>query len=202
MKLLKLIFILFCFCNTLLNAKETISIPLTNAGDSCFTEPRIFFVDVDKNNVWDILFYKGCNSKSLAYSLLVQSFVEININQTAYLTDGTIETKNFIILIYDSGTYKYTHKLFFDPQISKAILEDYTDNGSDLTSYEEADNYFYTQQMGTILLITKKAEIDVQSVLLCSLDGRIITNLQNIGGWSQFSFDMSLEPSGIYCFAS
>ena len=198
MKLLILIFILFCFCNTLLSPKETISIPLTNAGDSCITEPHIFFVDIDKNNVWDILFYNGCNSKSLAYSLQVLSLVEININQTAYLSDGSIEAKNFIILIYNPGTYKYTHKLYYDNQISKAVLEDYTDNGNEPSNYEEADNYFYTQQMGSTLLITKKAEIDVLSVMLCSLDGRIISNLQNVEGWSQFSFDLSLEPSGMY----
>lgn len=49
-----------------------------------------------------------------------------------------------------------------------------------------------------MLLVTKKADIDVQSVMLCSIDGRIISNLQTVAGMSQFSFDLSLEPSGIY----
>jgi hypothetical protein len=52
--------------------------------------------------------------------------------------------------------------------------------------------------MGSILMITKKAQIDLQSVVLCSLDGKIISHLQNVVGLSLFSFDMSLEPSGMY----
>jgi hypothetical protein len=182
----------------MLNAKDAISIHLFNSDESCNIEPKIFFIDADNNNVWDILFYDGCNSKPVAFSLHVQSYVEININQTAYLTDGSIEAKNFIILIYDPNNFRYTHKLYYDNQISKAILEDYTDNGNNNITYEDADNYFNIQQMGSTLLITKKADIDVQTVYLCSLDGRIISNLQNVGGWSQFSFDMSLEPSGMY----
>ncbi|MCL5990664.1 MAG: hypothetical protein M1419_00995 [Bacteroidetes bacterium] len=198
MKLLKLIFVIFCISISILNAKEAISIPLFNRDESCNIEPRIFFIDINNDNAWDILFFDKCSSKPIAYSLLVKSLNEINVNQNAYLSQGSIEAKNFIILINDPKSSRYTHKLYYDNQISKAVLEDYSDNGSVPSSYEEADNYFYTQQMGTTLLITKKAEIDVQSVLLCSLDGRIISNLQNVDGWSQFSFDMSLEPSGIY----
>ena len=198
MKLFKLIFIFLSFSYSILNAKEAISIPLYNRDESCNIEPRLFFIDLNNDNAYDILFFDKCSSKPLAYPLQVKSLVEINIIETAYLTQGSIEAKNFIILIYDPNSFSYTHKIYYDDKISKAILEDYTEQNNNQTIYEEADSYFYTQQMGSTLLITKKADIDVQSVFLCSLDGRIISNLMNVVGWSQFSFDMSLEPSGMY----
>ncbi len=195
---IKLILLIFYFNIPLLVAKDEISIPIFNISDTCNIQPSLFLIDSDNDNICDILIYNGCNSKPLAYMLNVNSTHEINSKGTATLIQGCFESKNFIILIYDPNNTRYTHKLYYDPQISKAILEDYSDNGSVPSTYEEADNYFYTQQMGSILLITKKAEIDVQSVLLCSLDGRIISNLPNVEGWPQFMFDMSLEPSGIY----
>ncbi|TAL70155.1 MAG: hypothetical protein EPN82_05950 [Bacteroidetes bacterium] len=192
------IFITLFFYVINLNAKQTQTLPIYNTGESCGREVRIWFIDANNNNIYDILFYDGCNNKPIAFSLLINSFNEIIETQTAYLYQGTIEAKNFTILIYDPNSFTYTHKLYYDNQISKAVLEDYTDNDNEPTTYEEADNYFYIQLMGSTLLITKKADIDVQSILLCSLDGRIISNLQNVEGWSQFSFNLSLEPSGMY----
>ncbi|MCL5992018.1 MAG: hypothetical protein M1419_07945 [Bacteroidetes bacterium] len=190
--------LVFAFCLTNLNAKQPLSLLLLNSGENCDLETKIWIIDANNDDTYDILFYNRCGNNPLAYSLLVKSLNEINVNQNAYLSQGSIEAKNFTILINDPNSSRYTHKLYYDNQISKAVLEDYTDNGNEPSTYEEADNYFYTQQMGNTLLITKKAEIDVKSVLLCSLDGRIISNLPNVEGWPQFMFDMSLEPSGIY----
>ncbi|OGU97051.1 MAG: hypothetical protein A2475_12935 [Ignavibacteria bacterium RIFOXYC2_FULL_35_21] len=198
MKFIKIIFIVYFSCTLFLSAKQTIILPLNNLNDTCNQESNISFIDANKDNVFDIFIINNCNYQLYAFPLIVNSTNEIIENQTAYLSQGSIEAKNYIILIFDPNSFHYTHKLYYDNKISKAILEDYTEQGSEPSTYEEADNYFYTQQMGSTLLITKKADIDVQSVFLCSLDGRIISNLQNVVGWSQFSFDMSLEPSGMY----
>ena len=194
----KIILILFIFYSSLLDAKDAISIPIYNITDTCNAQPRLYFIDANNDNYWDIIFFERCGSKPIAFQLNVKSLADITTEETATLTQGSIEAKFFTILIYDPNSFRYTHKLYYNNQLSKAVLEDYTDNGSEPTSYEEADNYFYTQQMGNMLLITKKAQIDVQSVVLCSLDGKIISHLQNVEGWSQFMFDMSLEPSGMY----
>ena len=193
-----LIVVIIIFSFLQLYSKKPASILIFNTGESCNKESKILFIDVNSDDTYDILFYDGCGNNPFAFSLLIFSSNVLYEYQTAYLTEGSIAAKNFIILIYDPNSFNYTHKLYYDNKISKAILEDYTEQGSEPSTYEEADNYFYTQQMGSTLLITKKADIDVQSVFLCSLDGRIISNLQNVVGWSQFSFDMSLEPSGMY----
>ena len=198
MRQIKIILVFFLLSISFLNAKDAISIPIYNLADSCKIPPRLLLIDANNNNVWDVVFFDKCGSKPIAYQLTNRSLTDITTEETATLTQGSIEVKNFTILIYDPNSYHYTHKLYYDTQISKAVLEDYSDNGSEPSTYEEADNYFYTQQMGNMLLITKKAQIDVQSVVLCSLDGKIISHLQNVEGWSQFMFDMSFEPSGMY----
>ncbi|OGU38719.1 MAG: hypothetical protein A2X61_05520 [Ignavibacteria bacterium GWB2_35_12] len=198
MKTKFLILFIFSICLSHLFAKQPLSLSLLNSSDNCDLGTKIWLIDANSDNIYDILIHNGCVNQPVAFSLSINSVNEINENQSAYLTQGSIAAKNFTILIYDTNSFKYTHKLYYDNQISKAILEDYTEQSSDHKTYEEADNYFYTQQMGSTLLITKKAEIDVQSVLLCSLEGKIISHLQNVEGWSQFSFDMSLEPSGMY----
>ncbi|TAL69609.1 MAG: T9SS type A sorting domain-containing protein [Bacteroidetes bacterium] len=178
-------------------AKQSIKIPIFVNGDTC-NKSSILFVDADRDDIFDVIIFDNCKNKLDAFELVINSLNEIKETLTATLTQGTIEAKNFTILIYDPNSFRYTHKLYYDIQLSKAVLEDYSDKGSEPSTYEEADNYFYTQQIGNILLITKKNQIEVQSVVLCSLDGKIISNLQNVEGWSQFTFDMSFEPSGIY----
>lgn len=194
-KITLIVFVILTFCEQL-HSKPNLSLSIYDMKDTC-SEKQIVLIDINSDNIFDILFYSGCR-KTVAYSLDVNSLNDINEGEAAYLIDGVIESKNFTILIYDPNSFSYTHKLYFNSQISKAVLEDYTEQSSEHITYEESDNYFYIQQMGSTLLITKKAVLDVQSVLLCSLDGRIISNLQNVEGWSQFSFDLSFEPSGMY----
>lgn len=190
-----IIFILFQQSSVI--GKE-LSILISNTGDTCQFGPKIWFFDNNDNHNYELLLYGGCPQKVKLFELIDKSFDVLNYNQKAVLINGSFFNNNFLVYIIDSIDFQYTHKLYYDKQNSKAILEDYTDNGSEPTSYEEADNYFYTQQIGSILIITKKAQIEVQSVVLCSLDGKIISHLQNVEGWSQFTFDMSFEPSGMY----
>jgi len=196
MKIMTLFVFVILIFSEQLHSKQNLSLSIYDMRDTCF-EKQITFIDFNSDNFYDIIFYNGC-VKPLAYSLVVKSLNEISKNEAAYLIDGVIESKNFIIFIYDPDGMGYTHELYFDSQISKAILEDYTEKGSNFSTCVEADIYFNIQQMGSTLLITKKADIDVQSVFLCSLDGRIVLHLQNVESRSQYSFDMSLEPSGMY----
>jgi hypothetical protein len=179
-----------------LSAKKNISIDFYFNNDTCKSNELSFIVGND-NNIYDRAFIILCN-KLFIIMLDDISVHSIEENECAYLVSGTLESFNFEILIYDPIRFRYSHKLNFNKMSSKAVLEDYMYGGSEPSSYEEADNYFYTQQMGDLILITKKAEIDVFSVSLCSLDGRIISFLQNVEGWSQFSFDMFGQSSSVY----
>ena len=193
---MKFVVLLILFSCSLFS-KQSLKIPILINGNTC-NKPSILFVDANRDDIFDVFIFDNCNNKLDAYNIIINSHYDINENETATLTQGSFEARNFIILIYDPGTFKYTHKIYYDNQISKAILEDYTDNGNEPTTYEEADNYFFTQQIGSLILITKKTDINVQSVMLCSLDGKIISQLQNVEGWGQFVFDLSKQPSGMY----
>ncbi|OGU38968.1 MAG: hypothetical protein A2X61_00015 [Ignavibacteria bacterium GWB2_35_12] len=178
--------------------KNNIAIKFYFNNDTCQKVKEVVFLIGSNSNYYDKTLLILCEKVIIFNNLSDNSLNMIEEYETAHLTNGNIESNNFEILIYDPNRSRYTHKLFYNNIISKAVLEDYTDNGSEPSTYEEADSYFYTQQMGSTLLITKKAEIDVQSVFLCSLEGRIISSLQNVEGWSQYSFNMSFEPSGMY----
>ena len=194
-----LIFLVFIISLSFGYSKPTLKITLNNPNENCNMELKLFFFDLNNDNIFDAIYYDGCNPQALAYFLVINSSANINQKETATLIQGSFEEKNFVILIYDPAIQKYTHKLYYDEQISKAVLEDYSDNnGNQTPAYDEADNYFLTQQFGSIFIITKISNIDVQSVMLCSIDGRIIKNLQNVEGWGQFVFDMSGQPSGMY----
>ncbi|OGU40348.1 MAG: hypothetical protein A2X61_11070 [Ignavibacteria bacterium GWB2_35_12] len=181
-----------------LYSKKPVSIKCKNVNDTCLYESNLWIMDLNNDDRYDACIIRICSGAITGHNLLDKSSKTLTNDMTATLLGGTVEMKNFNLTIYDLATNNNICRLYYDNNLASVVLEDYTENGNNPTTYEEADNYFYTQQMGSTLLITKKAEIDVQSVLLCSLDGRIISNLQNVGGWSQFSFDMSLEPSGIY----
>ena len=193
---MKFVILLILFSCSLFS-KQSIKIPISINGDTCKSS-CILFVDANRDDIFDAIIFDNCNNKLDVYGIIINSLNDFKDNSTALLKNGSFQNKNFIILIYEQNSFRYTHKLYYDNQRAKAVLEDYTDNGNEPSTYEEADNYFYTQQMGSTLLITRKAEIDVQSVVLCSLDGKIISHLQNVEGWSQFTFDMSYEPSGMY----
>ncbi|MBI5324305.1 MAG: T9SS type A sorting domain-containing protein [Ignavibacteriae bacterium] len=195
---LLLIIILILISNYNVLAKKQISISYSNGSDTCLYELNIWIMDLNNDDKFDACIIRTCNGAVIGYNLFNKSSFELNINMTAQLLYGNIESKNFLFNIYDNEVNKYICKLYYDSYTSSAVLEDYTDNSREPTTFEEADNYFYTQQIGNLLLITKKNQIDVQSVVLCSLDGKIISNLPNVEGWSQFSFDMSSEPSGMY----
>ncbi len=192
-----IVFLLFISIEPLFS-KKPVSIKCINCNDTCSYETNLWFMDLNNDERYDAGIIKTCKSIFSGFNLIDKSSVYLNSEMTAKLIDGTVEMKNFNFIIYDPVLNSNICRLYFDYNLASVVLEDYTQNSNDPTTYEEADNYFYTQQMGTMLLITKKNQIDVQSVLLCSLDGRIISNLQNVDGWSQFQFDMSLEPSGMY----
>ncbi|OGU14458.1 MAG: hypothetical protein A2X61_14375 [Ignavibacteria bacterium GWB2_35_12] len=192
-----IVFLLFISIEQLFS-KKPVSIKCINCNDTCLNVTNIWIMDLNNDDKYDAGIIKTCKGIFSGFNIIDKSSVNLNSEMTSQLVNGSVESKNFLFNIYDPEGDKYICKFYFDSNIASAVLEDYTQNGNEPSTYEEADNYFFTQQMGSTLLITKKAEIDVQSVLLCSLDGRIISTLQNVGGWSQFSFDLSLEPSGMY----
>ncbi|TAL69603.1 MAG: T9SS type A sorting domain-containing protein [Bacteroidetes bacterium] len=196
MKKILLLFVVLMILIIQSYSKPNLSLTVYDVNNN-FSDEQLILIDNNKDDVYDILFYND-NIHPLGFSLLINSLNEIKENEIAYLINGKIESRNFIIQLYDPNYFEYTHKLYFDSKLSKAVLEDYTGNGIGQSTYEEADNYFYVQQMGSILLITKKEQIELNSLILCSLDGKIISNLQNVTGLNQFSFDMSFEPNGMY----
>lgn len=194
-----LIFLVFIISLSFGYSKPTLKITLNNPNENCNMELKLFFFDLNNDNIFDAIYYDGCNPQALAYFLVINSSANINQKETATLIQGSFEEKNFVILIYDPAIQKYTHKVYYDNQISKVVLEDYSDNnGSQPASYDEADNYFLTQQFGSIFIITKIAALNIQSVMLSSVNGKIIKQFQNAEGWGQFVFDLSSQPSGMY----
>ncbi len=198
MKKLILLNFLFLICITSEMIGREISLQLINSGETCQFGPKLWFFDNDDNGKFELFLYGGCPNNAKLFNLTDNSMSMITNCEKAYFISGDFFNNDFIIYIIDSISSKYTHKLYYDGQISKAVLEDYSDNGSEPGTIDDADNYFFTQRIGSLFLITKKAEINVQSVLLCSLDGKIITQLQNVEGWGQFVFDLSEQPSGMY----
>ncbi len=181
-----------------LNADKKISFTVLNSGDSCQYILKLWLLDNNDDKRFDYMFYAGCPPKAISFNLIDKTNHSPFNDENAIIISGGIFTQNFLIYLTELNNSIYKHKIYYDNQTGNAVLEDYSEQDNEQSSYEEADNYFYTQLLGNTILITKKTDIDVISIILCSLDGKIISNLQNVSGWSQFTFNLSSDASGLY----
>ncbi|TAL69351.1 MAG: T9SS type A sorting domain-containing protein [Bacteroidetes bacterium] len=184
--------------NTLLYSKEMVSIKCIAPHDTCKLDPNIWILDLNTDNRYDACLYRTCGGLISNHNLMDNSTALLNNDITAFLINGLVETKNFQFYFYDPNKNNFICKLYYDSNYQCSVLIDYTRNENQTINYEEADEYFFTQQFGSLFIITKKTDINVQLVMLCSIDGRIITYLQNVEVWQRFVFDLYEQSSGIY----
>jgi hypothetical protein len=181
-----------------LHGGNVLSFPLLNTGDSCLFGPRIWLMDNDGDSKFDVLLYNGCNNKAISFKFIDKSNNIPSIDEKAVLNIGDIFSNYFLIYLLTPINSTYTHRIYYDSQNGFTIMEDYSSGDNQTINNEEADEYFFIRLIGSELLISKKKDIDVLSVMLCNMEGMVLFNLPYTSGWSEFVFDLYQQPSGMY----
>ncbi|MDQ1266389.1 MAG: hypothetical protein QG635_1541 [Bacteroidota bacterium] len=197
MKKLLLLLVLFLNLQQLLS-KDNMTLYIYNTGTACKEGSRISLLDGNKDEFFDLFVFLGCNQKSTYTHLVDKSTKEITFDMIATLHEGSFADMNYKILISNPENYTNVCLLYYDAKISKTVLEDYKDSQEDPGYFEEADNYFYFRQAGSYIFMTKKAELDIQSITLCNLSGIVLDKLTNTYSVGEFYFDLRNNPAGLY----
>jgi hypothetical protein len=173
-----------------------LSFPLLNSGDSCQFGPKLWLIDTDDDKRYETLVYGGCPGKAKVFTVIDNSIYNPSNIQKAVLVNGEILSENFLLYLFDSGKQKYTHSISHNDGIT--ILDDYIDVHSGNINYEEADKYFFSKQVGNMILLSKKEDINVLSVIFCNIQGQIIYKYNSVNNWYHFYFNLTYQSSGIY----
>jgi hypothetical protein len=180
-----------------LEAKE-LSFILMNTNDTCQFGPKIWLLDNNDDYNFEYLVYGGCPQKARAFALHDKSNTPPNADLNAVLRRGSLMNNNFLIYLVNPVNFYPTHRIYYDNILNAAILEDYIESGGGSAYIDETDNYFTTQISGGYIRMFKKTELNVKAMSLCSLEGIVLDNKPVYENQSEFYFDLTFQPAGMY----
>lgn len=169
-----------------------------NVNDTCKYDPNIWFLDLNNDDKYDECLFRTCGGFIISQNLMDNSTATLNNDMTAILVSGLVETWNFLYDIYDPVSNSIICTLYYDNNFQGSVLNNYSGGDNQTINNEEADEYFFSRLIGSLLLISKKKDIDVLSVMICNMEGIVLFNLPETSGWSEFIFDLYQQPTGMY----